>query len=146
MNSNSDKTLDGLTLVAVYGTLKRGLSNHYLIQDALYLGSDSLRAITLYDLGPYPGAKSEVSDGINIEVFAVTDAQLQALDELEEYNSEAPEQGMYNRLAFETRFGTAWVYLYNRPVDGLAALRRGSWQPDQAQVLQVLPDSQNNKL
>lgn len=121
---------DDTIRVAVYGTLKRGLANHQLLQDAHFLGSDCLHAITLYDLGPYPGAKVELSEGIDIEVYAVDALQLGALDALEEYNSHAPEQGMYNRLQFHTRFGCAWVYIYNLSVDGMAVQRRGGWTPD----------------
>lgn len=126
--------------VAVYGTLKRGLSNHYVIQDAQFLGIDCLHVITLYDLGPYPGAKMEASAGIDIEVYAVNDIQLQALDLLEEYNGDAPEQGMYSRLLLDTRFGPAWVYIYNHNVEGMAVLRQGTWLPAQAQALQAKPE------
>ncbi|MCG6659345.1 gamma-glutamylcyclotransferase [Halomonas campisalis] len=58
-------------LVAVYGTLKRGLRNHHWLEGADFLGSDRLTGATLYDLGPYPGAKSEPSDGVEVEVFRV---------------------------------------------------------------------------
>lgn len=118
------------TLVAVYGTLKRGLSNDHYLQAATYLGNDMLDAITLYDLGPYPGAKAEPSAGIEVEIFAVTPGQLQALDELEEYLPETPSRGLYDRKMFDTRFGAAWVYLYNPSVSGLVAISAGSWQQD----------------
>lgn len=132
MDESSLRRNDRPTRVAVYGTLKRGLANHHLLQLAHYLGSDCLHAITLYDLGPYPGAKIEASDGIDIEVFAVTQEQLIALDELEEYNRQSPELGMYNRVQLQTCYGLAWVYIYNPAVDGLVAQRRGSWHPDQS--------------
>ncbi|MDO8910113.1 MAG: gamma-glutamylcyclotransferase family protein [Pseudohongiella sp.] len=137
MSDKSKKVVYTPMLVAVYGTLKRGLSNHHLMQSAQYLGEDYLDSITLYDLGPYPGAKAELSAGIVIEVYAVDALQLGVLDELEDYNAAAPEQGMYNRKLFPTKFGEAWVYLYNPAVDGLAAQRRGSWLPGQAHVLQA---------
>lgn len=117
------------TLVAVYGTLKRGCSNHVLLQHARFVGDDCLTCITLYDLGPYPGARLESSDGIDIEVFAVDDQQLQQLDELEEYLATAPDQGMYDRCQVRTQFGPAWIYIYNREVDLATALRSGAWQP-----------------
>lgn len=118
-------------LVAVYGTLKQGLANSSLLQHARFLGTDSLNEISLYDLGPYPGAKAEPSDGIEVEVFEVDAPQMQQLDELEEYTADAPEQGVYDRRRFMTRFGLAWVYLYNPSVEGLVAQRSGSWQPVQ---------------
>ena len=116
-------------LVAVYGTLKRGLSNHGLLQHASFVGEDCLTCITLYDLGPYPGARLESSGGIDIEVFSVDKKQLQQLDELEEYLATASDQGMYDRRQVLTQFGLAWIYLYNREVDHAKPLRSGAWQP-----------------
>jgi len=118
-------------LVAVYGTLKRGMANSHLLRDARFLGIEVLTEIVLYDLGPYPGARAEPSEGIEVEVFEVNKLQLQQLDMLEDYVAGAPESGMYDRRRFMTRFGLAWVYLYNLPVAGLHAQRCGSWQPAQ---------------
>ncbi|MBC54646.1 MAG: gamma-glutamylcyclotransferase [Gammaproteobacteria bacterium] len=117
------------TLVAVYGTLKRGLSNDHYLQAATYLGNDTLTSISLYDLGAYPGAKAEPSAGIDVEIFSVTAQQLQALDGLEEYEPAARARGLYDRRQFTTRYGTAWVYLYNPSVSGLMPMRAGGWQP-----------------
>lgn len=128
------------TLVAVYGTLKRGFANHHLMQQATFLGDDCLVDITLYDLGPYPGAKALISEGIDVEVYAVSPAQMAALDRLEEYNTLAPEQGLYNRLQFQTRFGKAWIYLYNPNVNAMTAQRRGGWVPA---VVQSAPAAQS---
>ena len=114
--------------VAVYGTLKRGFSNHGLLQHAHFIGEDILSCITLYDLGPYPGAKLKPSLGIIVEVFEVDERQMQQLDELEEYVAASPEQGMYDRQQVLTRFGSAWIYLYNPQVDEASAQHSGSWQ------------------
>lgn len=75
-------------LVAVYGTLKRGLSNHALLQHASFVGEDYLTCITLYDLS------------------------------------------LYDRRQVLTKFGLAWIYLYNLEVDQKRALRSGAWQPN----------------
>ncbi len=50
--------------VAVYGTLKHGHRNHHWLNGADMLGQDRLTGITLYDLGPYPGAKLTPSTGV----------------------------------------------------------------------------------
>jgi gamma-glutamylcyclotransferase (GGCT)/AIG2-like uncharacterized protein YtfP len=120
------------TLVAVYGTLKRGLSNYHLLEDAEFVGSDRLRDITLYDLGPYPGAKAEASQGIDVDVFSVTALQFRQLDLLEDYLAESPGRGLYDRRVFHTRYGPAWVYLYNPPVSGLVPISAGAWQQSTA--------------
>lgn len=114
-------------LVAVYGTLKRGLRNHHWLSEAEFLGSDRLVAITLYDLGPYPGAKPEPSLGIEVEVFRVDSSVLAGLDRLEGYRVRAPKQGDYDRLVHRTAFGPAWLYLYNHNVSGCHPIREGAW-------------------
>jgi gamma-glutamylcyclotransferase (GGCT)/AIG2-like uncharacterized protein YtfP len=116
-------------IVAVYGTLKRGFSNSHLLDHAEFLGLDILNVITLYDLGPYPAAREEPSQGIAVEVFAVTAEQLELLDELEGYFAEAPEAGLYDRKQFPTRYGAAWVYIYNHQIEGFRQIKSGAWQP-----------------
>lgn len=116
-------------LVAVYGTLKRGLRNHHWLEDADFLGEDRLTSATLYDLGPYPAAKPEPSLGIEVEVFQVDARLLAGLDRLEDYRVRTPREGDYDRLIHATRFGPAWLYLYNRRVAGFPVIREGAWLP-----------------
>lgn len=113
--------------VAVYGTLKRGCSNHRLLGRARFLGTDHLRSIVLFDLGPYPGARRRPSRGVLVEVYEVDRTGLQRLDVLEGYNAKAPRTGAYTRERLSTRHGDAWVYLYNRSVRGCRRISRGSW-------------------
>lgn len=115
-------------LVAVYGTLKRGLRNHHWLDGAEFLGSDRLVSVTLYDLGPYPGAKREPSRGVEIEVFRVDARLLSDLDRLEDYRSHQPHLGLYDRAIHTTAFGPAWLYLYNPDVAGYPAIREGGWR------------------
>ena len=116
-------------LVAVYGTLKRGLRNHHWLAGAEYLGSDRLTTVALYDLGPYPGAKPQPSRGVEVEVFKV-DAQLLAgLDHLEDHRVRTPKQGDFERVIHTTALGPAWLYLYNHDVSGCPMIREGAWQP-----------------
>lgn len=120
--------IDRTPLVAVYGTLKRGQRNHHWLERANFLGSDRLNRITLYDLGPFPGAKLEPSRGVEVEVFHV-DAQLLAeLDRLEDYRVHRPASGLYDRSIHPTCYGPAWLYLYNPRVNGHAVIRQGGWR------------------
>jgi len=116
-------------LLAVYGTLKRGYRNHALIAQAHYIGCERLHEISLYDIGPYPGARLEASAGVEVEVYAVTPNQLVSLDLLEEYAPADPDASLYTRERLGTRFGLAWVYLYQGDIDGKTCLRSGSWSP-----------------
>jgi len=115
------------TRVAVYGTLKKGLSNHHLMQQAVFLGKDLLNNLVLYDLGPYPGACLAPSSGIEVEVYEVNPATLADLDVLEGIDEENSIQGLYHRRQLSTQYGPAWVYLYNKSTQGHPAIRQGGW-------------------
>tara|TARA_R110001592_G_C13167848_1_gene749528 strand:+ start:2805 stop:3188 length:384 start_codon:yes stop_codon:yes gene_type:complete len=117
-------------LVAVYGTLKRGMSNHDLLQASFFLGEDTLTSVTLYDLGLFPAAKFKVSDGITVELFKIDDATLTCLDRLEGYRPHDPEQSFYHRHLIKTRHGNAWVYIYCGGVEFWDPIRKGAWMPD----------------
>lgn len=94
-------------LVFVYGTLKRGHSNHHWLANATFLGRRLLRGGRLHNLGPYPMAvlSPEQQTVIHGELFAVTDRELACLDQLEGYPS------FYDRSLQTLSTGeTAWVY------------------------------------
>lgn len=117
------------SLVAVYGTLKRGLRNHHWLEGADFVGVDRLDTITLYDLGHCPAAKAERSRGVEVEVYRVTAPILGELDRLEDYRIRTPRAGMYDRILQRTAYGTAWLYLYNHDVRGCPAQHEGGWLP-----------------
>ncbi|WP_447926698.1 gamma-glutamylcyclotransferase family protein [Vreelandella sp. EE27] len=114
-------------LVAVYGTLKKGLNNAHVLEGAEFLGDDRSALLTLYDVGPYPGAKRRDSKGIALEIYRVDQATLAALDVLEDHRPQAPFDGEYQRVTLATRFGDAWVYLYNPDTAALSAIGEGGW-------------------
>lgn len=114
------------TLVAVYGTLKQGQSNHHCLAGAEYLGSARLQGFALYDLGPWPAVKRQPGV-VQVEVYAVDAATFAALDQLEEYRADAPEEGLYDRTLVDTPQGPAWLYLYNEPVRPEQYQASGNW-------------------
>lgn len=118
-----------VTLVAVYGTLKRGLENHPVLCHCSHVGNDILETITLYDTGPWPAARTEPSQGILVEVYEIDAVTLQNLDELEDFDESDYDNSLYIRQSVQTAFGPAWLYLYNRDVTGLPRLAKGSWYP-----------------
>ena len=121
--------LSGAIVVAVYGTLKRGQSNHHFLHGQQRLGQFLMKDITLYDLGPYPAAKLEQSEGVEVEVYAVSEAVFGKLDWLEDYDAQMPALGLYDRVRVQTPFGKAWVYIYNEDVAGCRVIRAGGWSP-----------------
>ena len=83
------------TLLFVYGTLKRGCSNHrYLAGQEFIAISRTPPGYRLYDLGGYPGIVSEPDDrdGVVGEVWSVDDEALQRLDRFEGIH-----EGLYRR-------------------------------------------------
>lgn len=115
-------------LVAVYGTLMQGGANHHYLLRAKYLGTETLYSLVLYDLGDYPGAVLQDSEGIELEVYSVGAKTLAALDALEEVNAESAHLGLYRRVRCSTQYGQAWIYLYNKDISGSNMLTKGRWQ------------------
>ncbi|MCS5697887.1 gamma-glutamylcyclotransferase [Cyanobium sp. FGCU-52] len=68
--------------VFVYGSLRRGQSNHDQLRGARAEGEGTLAGADLHDLGPFPMAVPG-SGRVQGEVFAVTREQLLALDRFE---------------------------------------------------------------
>lgn len=83
------------TLLFVYGTLKRGCSNHRQMAGQTFIGAARTPpGYRLYDLGGYPGiaAKPDDRDGVAGEVWSVDEAALQRLDHFE-----GVHEGLYRR-------------------------------------------------
>lgn len=71
-------------LVAVYGTLRKGLHNHGIISTAMQVLTTAVKGFTMRSLGAFPVVKRDGSDGTVVaEVYHVTDDELKAMDELE---------------------------------------------------------------
>lgn len=83
------------TLVFVYGTLKRGCTNHCFLHDQKFVGhARTVPGYTLYDLGGFPGITPEAADanGVSGEVWSVGPDALLRLDAFEGVN-----EGLYRR-------------------------------------------------
>ncbi|MHA2939220.1 gamma-glutamylcyclotransferase family protein [Vibrio sp. RC27] len=108
-------------LVFVYGTLRRGESNHYLLEHSEFLGKVQTQPLfSLYDLGEYPGA-IEGDAAIIGEVYQVNETTLEALDRLEEVPIE------YRRDTLQTSLGQAWIYLYQDERQLEQLIPSGDW-------------------
>lgn len=111
-----------MTTVFVYGTLKRGGSNHAFLAHQRYLGdARTAPGFTLYSLGDFPGMVRAPGDtaGVTGELWVVDDGCLAELDRLE-----GLDEGLYERidviLAPNHLATSAQTYLYARPNDGLS--------------------------
>jgi gamma-glutamylcyclotransferase (GGCT)/AIG2-like uncharacterized protein YtfP len=106
--------------IFVYGSLKRGGSNHAFLCGQSFLGTARTGpGFRLFDLGDYPGlvARPDGQTGIEGEVWAVDPACLVRLDQLE-----GTAEGLYRRgpipllEPFSERVVETYFYLH--PVDG----------------------------
>lgn len=84
-----------MTRVFVYGTLKRGGSNHRFLAGQRFVGpARTSPGLTLYAIGDYPGMVRAPEDraGVDGEIWEVDRACLAQLDELE-----GLDEGLYER-------------------------------------------------
>ena len=113
-----------MTTLFIYGTLKRGGSNHLFIATQRFLGAArTVPGFTLNSLGDYPGMVRAPGDtaGVTGELWVVEDTCLAELDRLE-----GLDEGLYERidvlLAPNHLADSAQTYLYLQPHHGLAAI------------------------
>ncbi|KAB2888115.1 MAG: gamma-glutamylcyclotransferase [Desulfobulbaceae bacterium] len=72
------------SLVFVYGTLKKGFSNHRLLAGSEYLGTaQTVEKYAMYSTGTPIVLKDEAVSPIHGELYRVNEATLVALDSLE---------------------------------------------------------------
>lgn len=109
-------------LVFVYGTLRRGERNHFLLAGQTFLGALQTDAdYQLFDTGPYPAAVAGGTTVLYGEVYAVDAACFTGLDMLEDY----PHS--YTRKQIATPWGRAWIYLWIAAVDPAWRRLAGDW-------------------
>lgn len=105
---------EAMTLVFVYGTLKRGCSNHDFMAGQEFLGeARTAPGFRLYDLGGHPGmvVRPDDTDGVAGEIWAIDADCLARLDQLE-----GVAEGWYRRepvpllAPFANRGIEAFVY------------------------------------
>ena len=74
----------GKQLLFVYGTLKRGFSNHGRISHAAFVGeSETERRYRLLVFGSYPALAADGEQEIHGELYLVDESHLADLDEFE---------------------------------------------------------------
>ena len=72
------------SIIGVYGTLKRGMRNFYLLKNSKFLGQAIIRGLKMYSLGGIPGVKpGNRSNKIKMELFEVSQNTLRQIDKLE---------------------------------------------------------------
>ena len=106
--------------IFVYGSLRRKQGNSHWMTNAQLMGEHTEKNFVLYSLGHYPGAVPG-EGGVMGEVYRIDASTLSELDALR------TQGGEYKRHLIQTPYGSAWMYVYQRPVDGLTKIESGNW-------------------
>lgn len=101
--------------VAVYGSLRKDLSNHKRhLENSKFLGIfDSNPSFTMVSLGGFPGLLENGSTSVKFEVYEVDKKNFNSIRRLEGFNNTNPELGMYREKSIHTPFGESTIYIYN---------------------------------
>jgi gamma-glutamylcyclotransferase (GGCT)/AIG2-like uncharacterized protein YtfP len=124
---------DERALVAVYGTLRRGLG----LPDLPATVSSIIRDVgpcliegELYNLGEYPGLRLGRGEVVG-ELFEVADGHgaFALLDEYEGFDPADPDGSLYlrRRVRLLHPAVNAWVYVYNSEPPPEARIASGDW-------------------
>ncbi|MBU9713139.1 gamma-glutamylcyclotransferase [Evansella tamaricis] len=119
--------------VFVYGTLRKGETNHFLLDDATCFSKQAWTNGVLYDTGFGFPAMMECSDNrVYGEIYEVTMEQLKKLDSLEGYRGD-DQDNHYHRIerSIFTDAGQveAYLYVYKQvQTIGLWELKFGDWR------------------
>tara|TARA_R110002153_G_scaffold220015_1_gene372515 strand:+ start:11198 stop:12262 length:1065 start_codon:yes stop_codon:yes gene_type:complete len=118
--------LDCPHLVAVYGTLRKGFGNHRLLSSARLLGAgQTIEQYAMVAQGiPYVASgHREEGHNLRVEVYAVDDATLKQLDQLENH----PEWYQRKEIKISLDNGivvTSWLYFNDTvPIEDLPLLK-----------------------
>lgn len=110
--------------VLVYGTLKKGFSNHRRLESSKLLNDNVFFTGTMASLGAFPCCTQHGNTKIKGELYEVDDDTLRSLDSLESHPS------FYERKVVHTSAGPAWVYLIDEPhryEQGARIVKSGVW-------------------
>ncbi len=122
-------------LIFIYGTLLPGLRLHSHMLGAISCGAAEVRA-HLYDAGGYPGMVPSASDDpatVKGEIYAVDDAHMARLDELEGIvpGNDALSHYLRQRISLVQRNAgqpsEVWTYFFNRGVEGRTRILGGDY-------------------
>ncbi len=128
----------GADYLFVYGVLRRGRgrSAHCILdQRGIFIGNGLFRG-RMYDIGHYPGAvpSNKASDLVRGDVYLLPDPDdiLKILDMFEGYVFDGYSDGEFCRekapvFLENGKNVLAWVYIYNRAIDGLKEIPSGDY-------------------
>lgn len=128
--------MEDTNLLFVYGTLMRGIKSYmskFLERNSRFIGIGYFEG-RLFDLGSYPGLVKDNNSPYKVlgHIFEINEfAVLKQLDIYEGNPTGFSEDYEYVRKLANVNFNTTvlktWIYLYNRPVQGLKEITSGNY-------------------
>jgi gamma-glutamylcyclotransferase (GGCT)/AIG2-like uncharacterized protein YtfP len=117
-----------MTLLAVYGTLRKGHHNNRQMAEApLILSKIKVPNLSLYGLGWYPGVKIDDGPGVVCDFYDVDEALLKRLDRYEGYDPSRPEHSLFVRKELTLETTKFNIYVYNGAVDRCERIESGDF-------------------
>lgn len=119
-------------LVFVYGTLRRGGSNHFRMAGADFIADGTIMG-RMYRIDWYPGLVLDpAGDEIRGEIYSVGPEQLSALDVFEGVSAGEVDGSEYRRVQTtvvkqDSQILTAWVWEWLGMVDESQHISDGDW-------------------
>ena len=110
-------------LIAVYGSLRKGLGNHHHLKKpkVKYVGTFDTKPIyTMKSLVHFPALLKNGSTSIVMEVYKIPSEVDKAIENLEGYQGKDNDYNMYNKEKINTPFGEAFVYFWNKKEGSLS--------------------------
>ncbi len=122
VESEADNTRD--VFIFVYGTLRKGASNHFRLEGASYI-TESVLSGALYVIDWYPGMVlgNDVKQTVLGEIYKVSVEMLNLLDDYEgaEYQRRAVE------VIIEGEQKDLFLWEYSRSTEGKQMIPSGDW-------------------
>lgn len=117
--------------VFVYGTLRRGGSNHFRMNGAEFLGAGKI-AGKIFKIDWYPALACGGAGEVQGELYRVCAEHLRALDVFEGILPDSEEQREYRRVMVEVTLESgekqsAWVWEWIGDLSSALALDTGDW-------------------
>lgn len=110
-------------IIAVYGSLRKGLGNHRVLGDSKLLSTERVKIPwRMVSLSAYPGlVPSDKIEDIVVELYEVTESTYRGVECLEGYPS------FYQKALIPTSLGEVEVYVLERGYDDYPPVKSGDW-------------------
>jgi gamma-glutamylcyclotransferase (GGCT)/AIG2-like uncharacterized protein YtfP len=124
--------VEQLTKVFVYGTLKKGYGNNYLLDDATFISqAETVDNYALFDMGAYPAITTAIPGDSTVkgEVYEVNKNVMNNLDYLENY-PDLYDRSCISVILKETGMKVnAWTYHMKGKCKRGTLIEGGIWMP-----------------